>query len=52
MTGNGQDHDGPILECKDLCISYYTRAGEIPAVVDFNLDLYPGEILAFIHPGE
>lgn len=33
----------PILECKNLCISYFTRAGEIPAVVDFNLRLMPGE---------
>jgi hypothetical protein len=36
MTSNGKDFDGPILECKDLCISYFTRAGEIPAVVDFR----------------
>ncbi|MEP3278417.1 MAG: ABC transporter ATP-binding protein [Stappiaceae bacterium] len=33
----------PVLECRDLCISYFTRAGEIPAVVDFNLKLMPGE---------
>lgn len=33
----------PVLECRDLSISYYTRAGEIPAVVDFNLRLMPGE---------
>ncbi|MCB1490564.1 MAG: ABC transporter ATP-binding protein, partial [Rhodobiaceae bacterium] len=33
----------PVLECRNLCISYYTRAGEIPAVVDFNLKLMPGE---------
>src|ERR671910_3102667 len=33
----------PVLECKDLCISYFTRAGEIPAVVDFNLTVMPGE---------
>ncbi|MEC9344604.1 MAG: ABC transporter ATP-binding protein [Pseudomonadota bacterium] len=33
----------PILECRNLCISYFTRAGEIPAVVDFNLRLMPGE---------
>ncbi|RIY02571.1 ABC transporter ATP-binding protein [Aureimonas flava] len=33
----------PVLECRDLCISYFTRAGEIPAVVDFNLRLMPGE---------
>jgi peptide/nickel transport system ATP-binding protein len=33
----------PVLECRDLSISYYTRAGEIPAVADFNLTLMPGE---------
>src|SRR5215813_11841182 len=33
----------PILECRDLSISYYTRSGEVPAVVDFNLKLMPGE---------
>ena len=27
------DNQEPVLVCKDLCISYYTRAGEIPAVV-------------------
>jgi peptide/nickel transport system ATP-binding protein len=33
----------PVLECRDLCISYFTRAGEIPAVADFNMKLMPGE---------
>jgi peptide/nickel transport system ATP-binding protein len=33
----------PVLECRNLCISYFTRAGEIPAVIDFNLKLMPGE---------
>ena len=33
----------PVLECRNLSISYFTRAGEIPAVVDFNLKLMPGE---------
>src|SRR6516162_10003249 len=33
----------PVLECRNLCVSYYTRAGEIPAVVEFNLTLMPGE---------
>ncbi|WP_436640138.1 ABC transporter ATP-binding protein [Microbaculum sp. FT89] len=33
----------PVLECRNLSISYFTRAGEIPAVVDFNLTLMPGE---------
>ncbi|AYD03731.1 ABC transporter ATP-binding protein [Neorhizobium sp. NCHU2750] len=33
----------PVLECRNLSISYMTRHGEIPAVVDFNLKLMPGE---------
>lgn len=33
----------PALECRNLCISYFTRSGEVPAVVDFNLRLMPGE---------
>ncbi len=33
----------PVLECRNLCISYDTRAGEVPAVIDFNLKLMPGE---------
>jgi peptide/nickel transport system ATP-binding protein len=33
----------PVLECRNVCISYFTRAGEVPAVVDFNLRLMPGE---------
>src|SRR5215472_2078926 len=33
----------PVLECRGLSISYYARAGEVPAVVDFNLRLMPGE---------
>ncbi len=35
-------YDGPLLEIENLCISYYTRAGEIPAVVDFSLKLEAG----------
>jgi peptide/nickel transport system ATP-binding protein len=33
----------PVLECRNLSISYFTRSGEIPAVIDFNLKLMPGE---------
>jgi len=33
----------PVLECRNLSISYFVRSGEIPAVVDFNLKLMPGE---------
>lgn len=37
------DDQTPVLECRNLCISYFTRVGEVPAVVDFNLRLMPGE---------
>jgi peptide/nickel transport system ATP-binding protein len=48
VTSNGQNYDGPVLECKDLCISYFTRAGEIPAVIDFNLTLNQGESVGLV----
>lgn len=38
----------PVLICKDLSISYYTRAGEIPAVVDFSLTVLPGETIGIV----
>ncbi|MCP4329238.1 MAG: ABC transporter ATP-binding protein [Alphaproteobacteria bacterium] len=43
------DRSGPpILDIEDLCISYYTRAGEIPAVVDFSLKMWPGESVGLV----
>jgi len=42
------DIQEPVLVCKDLCISYYTRAGEIPAVVDFSLTVKPGETIGIV----
>ena len=33
----------PVLECRNLSISYSGRDGAVPAVVDFNLALMPGE---------
>ena len=38
----------PILECENLSISYFTRQGEIPAVVDFNLRVMPGEAVGVV----
>src|ERR1700722_2743306 len=35
--------DTPILECRDLSVSYSGRRGSVPAVVDFNLTLQRGE---------
>ena len=38
----------PILEIRDLRLSYFTRAGEIPAVMDFNLTLDKGEAVGLV----
>ncbi len=38
----------PILECKGLSISYSTRAGEIPAVKDFDLTVLQGEAVGIV----
>ncbi len=43
-----ENYDGPLLEIENLCISYYTRAGEIPAVVDFSLTLDAGESVGLV----
>ena len=48
MTGFDKDYDGPILECRNLSISYFTRAGEIPAVIDFNLTLHQGDSVGLV----
>ncbi len=37
-----------VLEIEDLCVSYFTRAGEIPAVIDFSLSLAPGESVGLV----
>jgi peptide/nickel transport system ATP-binding protein len=36
-------HQDPILECRNLSVSYSSRAGEVPAVVGFNFSLMRGE---------
>lgn len=38
----------PVLECKDLCLSYFTRSGEVAAVVDFNLTINSGEAVGLV----
>ncbi len=45
MTKGIADVSGPqpVLECRNLHISYYTRSSEVPAVTGFNLKLMPGE---------
>jgi peptide/nickel transport system ATP-binding protein len=42
------DESAPVLEIKDLNLSYYTRAGEIPAVIDFSLTVQKGESIGLV----
>ncbi len=42
------DYDGPILEIENLSISFFTRAGEIPAVMDFSCIVQPGEAMGLV----
>jgi peptide/nickel transport system ATP-binding protein len=38
----------PILEIDNLCISFFTRAGEIPAVMDFSCRVMPGQAMGLV----
>jgi peptide/nickel transport system ATP-binding protein len=38
----------PILEIDHLGISFFTRAGEIPAVMDFSCKVMPGEAMGLV----
>jgi len=40
--------DAPLLEIKNLCLSYFTRAGEVPAVIDFSLSMKAGECVGLV----
>ena len=42
------DYDGSILEIENLSISFFTRAGEIPAVMDFSTSVMPGEAIGLV----
>ena len=42
------DETAPVLEIKDLNLSYWTRAGEIPAVIDFDLTVARGESVGLV----
>ena len=48
MADTGYSDSAPVLEIDNLCISYFTRAGEIPAVVDFSLKLAKGESVGLV----
>ena len=38
----------PVLEINDLNISFFVRAGEIPAVMDFSCKVMPGETMGLV----
>ena len=38
----------PILEIENLSISFFTRRGEIPAVMDFSAEVRPGEAVGLV----
>ena len=39
---------GPILEIDSLSISFFTRAAEIPAVMDFSCRIMPGQAMGLV----
>ncbi|RMF40293.1 MAG: ABC transporter ATP-binding protein, partial [Alphaproteobacteria bacterium] len=43
-----RDYEGPILEIDRLSISFFTQAGEIPAVMDFSTTVMPGEAMGLV----
>ena len=42
------ENKSPILEIDQLSISFFTRAGEIPAVMDFSCTVLPGEAMGLV----
>ncbi len=48
MAENSTENATPILEIDNLSISFFTRAGEIPAVMDFSCTVYPGEAMGLV----
>ena len=47
-NGNGNGDNAPLLEISNLDVSYFTRKGEVPAVIDFNLTLRAGESVGLV----
>ncbi len=42
------DNAQPIIEIENLSISFFTRRGEIPAVMDFSCQVMPGEAMGIV----
>ena len=38
----------PILEINNLSVSFFTRHGEIPAVMDFSMTVHAGEAMGLV----
>ncbi|RWB29907.1 MAG: ATP-binding cassette domain-containing protein, partial [Mesorhizobium sp.] len=38
----------PIIEVENLSISFFTKSGEIPAVMDFSCTVMPGEAMGIV----
>ena len=47
-TGAAMTDGAPLLDIRNLCVSYFTRRGEAPAVIDFNLSLRAGESVGLV----
>ena len=47
-NGAGKADGAPLLDIRNLCVSYFTRRGEAPAVIDFNLSLRAGESVGLV----
>ncbi|MFF4835421.1 dipeptide ABC transporter ATP-binding protein [Streptomyces sp. NPDC001315] len=45
---NGEDVTTPLLEIRDLSVSYRTRSGTVPAVRGVDLDVWPGQVTAVV----
>ncbi|MGP1396627.1 MAG: dipeptide ABC transporter ATP-binding protein [Inquilinaceae bacterium] len=42
------EEEPPLLEIRDLAVSYFSRAGEVPAILNFDLTLRPGEAVGLV----
>ncbi len=48
MPAAAQADAKPILEIENLSISFFTKKGEIPAVMDFSCTVMPGEAMGIV----
>ena len=48
MQDGSQANSQPVLEIDQLSISFFTRLGEIPAVMDFSCTVRPGEAMGLV----